>query len=162
MPVVRQAMLRQNGPVDELDVADCVQQLFFSQVTGDLMSVKGFQPSNVQPPPGAFDGPSTDDKTVADGQMSRVPPEELAPKQRLEYDFWQKYVSADFAFGASARNGNGLASRFDRAFGKSKNAKDPEGQKLYKDYTAFKGNDERMSEYRKNWGSRGCVALCRG
>ena len=156
-------MLRERSDVDELGVLDEVQHLFFSNVTKDIFAVKGFSPDAVKPPDGAFD----DKEKASDGEaaatpageapLQPIPPEELSAKDRVEHDFWQKYVEQDFHFGASTRNGNALASRFDRAFKKSEkcykeNGADAEGAKLYNEYSAHRGNENALAEYRRNWG----------
>ena len=155
----RQAMLRERGEIDELRVLDTVQHLFYSNATGDLFAAKGFSPDCVKPPAGAFDDAGQGSAAAAESvaaPLAPVPPEELCPKDKVEHDFWQKYVEQDFNFAASTRNGNVLASRFDRAFKRSEKiykemGVDAEGAKLYIEYSAFKGNERALADYRKMW-----------
>ena len=156
-------MLRERGAVDELGVLDEVQNLFFSNATGDLLAVKGFAPDSTKPPKGAFDEKEDKEKGLegdaaagAPAALQAIPPEELNPKDKLELDFWEKYREQDFYFAASTRNGNVLASRFDRAFKRSEKiykemGVDAEGAKLYIEYSAFKGNERALADYRKMW-----------
>ena len=156
-------MLRERGEIDELGVLDKVQSLFYSNVTGDLFAAKGFSPDSVVPPTGAFDdkqekGSAAEaaDAPAAEAPLQAIPPEQLSPKDRMEYDLWQKYTAQGFNFAASTRNGHVMASRFDREFKKSEKiykeiGHDDEGAKLYKEYSAHKGNDAVLAEYRKNW-----------
>eukprot|EP00959_Pyramimonas_sp_CCMP1952_P282566 5906089-Pyramimonas_sp.AAC.1 len=89
--------------------------------------------------------------TAGDGEKTRIPDDQLWAKDKLELEFWKKYISDDFCFSANARGGNALASRFERALKKSQKAETEEGKHLAKDYGAAKGNDQALADFRQEW-----------